>query len=126
MPEQVTLLLVDADWILTMDSERRVIKHGAVAINGDKIVAVGPTAEIVHQYQAPAVRSLKGRLVMPGLIDGHIHSSFQLSRGLADEVGSQNSCFNACILTKVILLRSSPIGRPHCVRWKNCAMASPV
>ncbi|MHB1610364.1 MAG: amidohydrolase family protein [Sulfobacillus sp.] len=93
MPEQVTLLLVDADWILTMDSERRVIKHGAVAINGDKIVAVGPTAEIVHQYQAPAVRSLKGRLVMPGLIDGHIHSSFQLSRGLADEVGSQKFLF---------------------------------
>lgn len=93
MPEPVTLLLTDADWILTMDEKRRVIKNGAIAIKDDRIVEIGHTAEICKKFSAPTVRSLPGRLIMPGLVDGHIHSSFQLSRGLADEVGSQKFLF---------------------------------
>ncbi|MCL5971112.1 MAG: hypothetical protein M1499_00930 [Firmicutes bacterium] len=58
-------------------------------MKGDRIIAIGPTAELTKQYSAPTVRSLPVRLIIPGLVDGHIHSSFQPICGLADEVGSQ-------------------------------------
>ena len=33
-------------WVVTMDACRRVIENGAVAVQGDRIVAVGTRAEI--------------------------------------------------------------------------------
>lgn len=93
MPVTVSELLVHADWIITMDAERRIIRDGAVAIDGEKIVAVGPSREIVPKYQGRRTRDMRGRLLVPGLVDSHIHTAFQLSRGLADEVGSQRFLF---------------------------------
>ena len=36
-------LLITGGTVITMDSERRVIENGEVAVRGDSIVAVGPT-----------------------------------------------------------------------------------
>ncbi|HUO28694.1 MAG TPA: hypothetical protein VMU80_05740, partial [Bryobacteraceae bacterium] len=47
-----------ADWIwtgryvVTMDPQRRVIEHGAIAIRGTRILAAGTQAEIEKRYQA--------------------------------------------------------------------------
>jgi len=87
------MLLVHADWVLTMNPQRQILKDGAIAIEGDRIVAVGPTLEIEKRYSSPEVRSLAGKVVLPGLIDSHIHTAFHLSRGLADEAGSQKFLF---------------------------------
>ncbi len=45
-------LLVLGGTIVTMDSSRRVIENGAIAVSGGKILAVGPRAEIERQYAA--------------------------------------------------------------------------
>jgi predicted amidohydrolase YtcJ len=47
----------------------------AIAIRGDKIVAVGPTKEILDQYRSKSsqVIDLGGRFVMAGLNDAHVH-----------------------------------------------------
>lgn len=82
-----------ADWLLTLDGERRILRDGAVAVAGGRIVAVGRTAEVAAAHPAPRVISARGRVVTPGLIDSHIHTTFQLSRGLADEVGSRRFLF---------------------------------
>ena len=44
-----------------------------------------------------ALREMKadGAMVTPGFIDNHLHASFQLSRGLADEANAQQFLFNA-------------------------------
>lgn len=89
----VSMLLLHADWILTLDGDRRVIADGAIAVDRDRIAAVGPTTEIASRYESPEVRSLRGKLVLPGLVDSHIHTAFHLIRGLADEVGSQRFLF---------------------------------
>ena len=58
--------------IITVD-ERFAIAH-AVAIRGDRIMAVGGNQEIT-QLAGPNTRKidLKGRAVIPGLIDNHMH-----------------------------------------------------
>lgn len=79
-----TTLIKNADWIITMDPERRIITDGAVAITGDRIGAVGKTSEIARRFQADKEIDARGKLVMPGLIDTHVHTVQQLGRGLAD------------------------------------------
>jgi 5-methylthioadenosine/S-adenosylhomocysteine deaminase len=80
-----TLLIANADWVVTMDRERRILRDGAVAIADDRIVAVGKTAEVARGFAAERTISAAGKLVMPGLIDTHVHNTQQLGRGLADE-----------------------------------------
>ncbi len=69
-----------------MDAKRRVIEDGAVAVRGDSIVAVGPSAEIAAQYDAAKVIDAHGAIVMPGLINGHAHAAMSLFRGIADDL----------------------------------------
>lgn len=65
--------LVTGGWLLSMDADRQVYRQGAVAIEGSKIVAVGPAAEIAEAYEASEVIDTTGRVVMPGMINGHRH-----------------------------------------------------
>ncbi|MBI4464025.1 MAG: amidohydrolase [Acidobacteria bacterium] len=88
------IFIRDADWLITVDPERRIIRSGALAIQGDRIVAVGKTKELEPQYSSSArVIHAEGKVVMPGLVDAHIHTAFQLSRGLADEVSAAKFLF---------------------------------
>jgi 5-methylthioadenosine/S-adenosylhomocysteine deaminase len=89
----VDLLVEHADWLLTLDTTRRIIRDGAVAVRDGRVVAVGGTAEIATVHRATRTISARGMVVAPGLIDSHIHTTFQLSRGLADEVGSKRFLF---------------------------------
>ena len=63
-------------------------------MNGGKIVAIGKSAEIAKNYTG--TRTVDGRhtVATPGLIDCHLHASFQLSRGLADEANAQSFLFD--------------------------------
>jgi 5-methylthioadenosine/S-adenosylhomocysteine deaminase len=79
-------LLVRGGTVVTMDGTRRVIEDGAVAVRGGKIVAVGGSAEIERRFAAREVIDATGRVVMPGLINGHTHVPMTLFRGLADDL----------------------------------------
>lgn len=92
MPE-VDLVVHNADWLITLDKKRQIYRDGAVAVQGDKIVEVGKSEALLSKYQAKKKVSAHRGVVIPGLIDGHLHSSFQMSRGLADDVGSQQFLF---------------------------------
>ncbi len=49
----------------------------AVAIRGDKIVAVGSLAEVLPAIDKSATRvDLQGKFLLPGLIDSHIHAIY--------------------------------------------------
>ena len=80
------VLLLDNCTVVTMDEDRRVIENGAVGVAGDSIVAVGKSGELRAQYPSAPVRNLNGWIVMPGLVDGHVHLTQQLLRGTADEL----------------------------------------
>jgi 5-methylthioadenosine/S-adenosylhomocysteine deaminase len=79
------LLITGAEWVITMDPGRRLIRNGAVAVEKDRIVAVGDTAELAARYQARRMLDAKNKIILPAFIDTHLHHTQQLARGLADE-----------------------------------------
>ncbi len=80
-------LLVSGATVITMDSGRRVLPDAAVAIRGDRIVAVGDAAAVEAQYQARERIDARGKIVMPGLIDGHGHAGHGLVKSLGMDTG---------------------------------------
>jgi 5-methylthioadenosine/S-adenosylhomocysteine deaminase len=66
-----TLLLTGA-YVVTVDPARRVIPDGWVAIEDDRIAAIGATDELGDRT-ADQVIELGGKLLMPGLVNGHNH-----------------------------------------------------
>ncbi len=78
-----------ARYVLTMDGARRVIDHGAVAIRGDGIVAVGTRAEIDRRYQPRQRLDRPQAVILPGLVNAHTHVPMTLMRGLADDLRLQ-------------------------------------
>jgi len=92
--QPVDLIIVDIAWLITMDAGRRVIRNAGIAVDSGKIVAVGKSNDITARYAAK--RSVDGyaTVATPGFIDCHLHSSFQLSRGLADEANAQSFLFD--------------------------------
>jgi len=79
-------VLVRGGTVVTMDGAYRVIEDGAVAIRGDRIVAVGPTATMASRYQPQATVDAAGRIVLPGLVNTHTHVPMTLFRGIADDM----------------------------------------
>lgn len=78
MPHTKTLLLRHADLVVTMDLHRREIPDGGVFIRGGVIEAVGPTAELPDH--ADEVQDMRGRIVLPGLVNTHHHMYQSLTR----------------------------------------------
>src|SRR6266498_552950 len=83
-------MLVLGGTIVTMDGSRRVIENGAIAIGAGRILAVGPRAELQSQYSAAETIDAGGKLIIPGLINGHTHIPMTLFRGLADDLDLQD------------------------------------
>jgi len=83
--ETIDLLIVGADWVVTMDESRRLIRQGAVAVDKDRIVAVGKTADLEARYGAARTLQARDKIVLPALINTHLHHTQQLARGMADE-----------------------------------------
>ena len=82
---QPVSLVVTGGTVVTMNASGQVIPEGAVAINGDRIVAVGPADDIARQYDPADRIDARGQVVMPGLINTHTHAPMVLFRGLADD-----------------------------------------
>jgi 5-methylthioadenosine/S-adenosylhomocysteine deaminase len=83
-------LLVLNGTLVTMDKERRILENGGVAVAGGRIVAVGSSQDIIRMYTAPESLDAGGRLIIPGLINGHTHIPMTLFRGLADDLDLQD------------------------------------
>jgi 5-methylthioadenosine/S-adenosylhomocysteine deaminase len=79
-------LIVEGEYILTMDEKQTVVKDGAVAIKDGLIVALASAADVNAQYAATEHVAGPNRIVMPGLINGHSHAAMTLLRGVADDL----------------------------------------
>ncbi|XP_062156451.1 uncharacterized protein LOC133864191 isoform X2 [Alnus glutinosa] len=74
--------------IVTMDPESRVFRNGGIFIRDDTIEAIGHSPDILRDFSdlAHQIIDLHARILLPGLINTHVHTSQQLARGIADDV----------------------------------------
>src|SRR2546425_10736164 len=82
-------LIVSGGTVVTMDGARLVIGNGAIAIKAGRIEAIGRASEINQRYAAREVVNATGKVVTPGLINGHTHVPMTLFRGIADDLDLQ-------------------------------------
>lgn len=61
------------------------IEHGAVAIDGGNIVAVGTASDIAKSYTGKSTIRTSGA-IMPGFVNAHTHVPMTLFRGIADDL----------------------------------------
>lgn len=81
---KIDTLIINAD-TLTMAGDGVGYKDNcAIAIDAGRIVEVLPMADAA-QYCAEEVIDAADKLVLPGFIDGHMHASLNLFRGLAQD-----------------------------------------
>ena len=112
-----TVFAEPVDWIWTaryvipMDAQRRVIENGAIAIRGERIVAVGTQLEINRAYQPKQRLDRPEELIAPGLINTHTHAPMVLLRGIADDLRLQDW------LEKYIFPAEARNVTPEFVRW---------
>jgi len=84
----ILALSADADLLLynarvvTVDAKFTI--HQAVAVKSNRIVAVGTTKDLLAKQRGPRTNAidLGGKMVLPGLIDSHVHA---LESGLSEE-----------------------------------------
>ncbi len=79
-------MIYDNCTVITMDPERRIVTGAAVAVEGDSIAMVGKSEEVRAAHPEQPTRDLHGWLLLPGLVDGHIHLPQAMLRGSGDEV----------------------------------------
>ena len=86
VPKDKVDLIISGGTVVTMDATRAIYDDGAVVVKGDTIIAVGPRRELEARYLAPQTIDAKGKLVLPGFINGHTHVPMTLFRGIHDDV----------------------------------------
>jgi 5-methylthioadenosine/S-adenosylhomocysteine deaminase len=79
-------LLVNGGTVLTMDGNRLILEDGSIAVKGDTIAAVGFRSDLEKKYAPDQTLDARGKLVLPGFINGHTHVPMTLLRGLHDDV----------------------------------------
>ena len=73
--------------IVTGNPARTVLHDGGIAISGDRIVSVGPTAEVRQGHPDAEVVDGRGKAVFPGLINCHTHLLATGDRGILEDFG---------------------------------------
>ena len=77
-----TVKIENVRFILTLDPERRIIRDGAIVVEGSRITRVGKAADL---KDIPADRVIDGSemVATPGFINGHLHISYaHATRGI--------------------------------------------
>jgi 5-methylthioadenosine/S-adenosylhomocysteine deaminase len=70
----------------TQDGVLHSLADGAIAITDGLISALEPASELAPQWQARRELHLGNTLLMPGLINAHVHASMTIFRGIADDL----------------------------------------
>lgn len=78
-------ILLKNAFVVTMNSDGLIYDGGHVLIEGDRIVQVGyfDTRDLTGVRE---MIDLQGKYILPGLVNTHVHTSQQISRGVGDDI----------------------------------------
>jgi 5-methylthioadenosine/S-adenosylhomocysteine deaminase len=74
---------------LLVDAQGGVREDHALAVSGNRIVAVDKSASLTARFQPRQRLDARDRIVVPGLVNAHTHASATLFRGYAPDVAGQ-------------------------------------
>jgi len=78
-------LLVDNGCVIPVDGRRPFIERGAVAVDGTRIVAVGPRDEVVKGFKAEKTLDATGKAVLPGFVNTHSHLMGAFNKAITED-----------------------------------------
>src|SRR4051794_2306996 len=80
-------LLVTAAGVVTIDPSDTILRPGAVAVSGERIVAVGSPDDLARTYAPKKRIDAPACWIFPGLINTHNHLWQTMLKGLGDDMG---------------------------------------
>ncbi len=72
--------------IVTVDAEDRVLFDAAVAIDGERVADIGPSADLLSRYPDAERIDGTGKAVMPGFANVHTHFDMTIARGVYEDL----------------------------------------
>ncbi|MDX1395650.1 MAG: amidohydrolase [Gemmatimonadota bacterium] len=78
-------VVISGATIVTMDADERVIEDGVVTVGDGRILAVGDRSTMAGARGGEIVDAT-GRLLVPGLVNGHVHMGDSLFRSLVEDL----------------------------------------
>lgn len=78
-------ILIKNGYVISMNKNREIFKNGSILIENDRIKAVGKVDSSLINPDVE-VYDAQGKIILPGLVNTHVHLSQQLGRGVADDV----------------------------------------
>jgi len=78
-------LIIEAGWVVPIEPHGVVLEDHAVAIRDGAILAVIPRVEVA-QFVARETVSRPNAVLLPGLVNAHVHNPMTLLRGVADDL----------------------------------------
>ena len=83
-------MLIHNGLVITVDEKWNIWKKGAVAIKGGRIAEVGPEDELLGAYSELEKLDAKGKVVLPGFVNGHSHSAMAGLRSMTEDLGRRS------------------------------------
>jgi 5-methylthioadenosine/S-adenosylhomocysteine deaminase len=85
-PHRQVDCLLECRWVIPVEPHGVILQHHAVALAGDSIADVLPTAAAREKYTNVQHIDLREHALIPGLVNSHTHNPMTLMRGLADDL----------------------------------------
>jgi 5-methylthioadenosine/S-adenosylhomocysteine deaminase len=82
----VPMILIQNTAIVTMDPEGRIIEQGNILVEGNRIQSVAGCGKGPDGSSADRVIDGSGKIVIPGLVQTHVHLCQALFRGASDDM----------------------------------------
>jgi 8-oxoguanine deaminase len=77
-----SLLITNAEVVVTMDADRRELRGGSLLVRGRQIAAIWPAGQMPPGTTADTVIDATGHAVLPGLVNTHHHMYQSLTRAI--------------------------------------------
>lgn len=80
------MLIYEHGTLVTMDPERHIIMDGALAVENGRFVALDKSPAVAQRFPDAERVDLHGHIVIPGLVNTHVHMAQAMIRGCADDL----------------------------------------
>ncbi len=77
------MLLLGNGTVITRDENGTMLPGGCIVIEGDTITEIGNTADLRRRYKSARFIDADGKVIMPGLINTHMHFYSTFARGMS-------------------------------------------